>query len=74
MKKFLAILLTVFLLVLTTPTLAENSEWEFDESQCTLTKYTGAGGDVVVPEKIGAVTVRASGMAAALCIGRAGFL
>ena len=58
MKKFLTILLTVFLLVLTTPTLAENSEWEFDESQCTLTKYTGAGGDVVVPEKIGAVTVK----------------
>lgn len=58
MKRFLTILLTVFLLVLTTPTLAENSEWEFDESQCTLTKYTGAGGDVVVPEKIGSAAVK----------------
>lgn len=49
MKRFLTILLALFLLVMTMPALAENSEWEFDESKCTLTRYTGAGGEVAVP-------------------------
>mgnify|MGYP000062578354 CR=1 FL=1 len=58
MKRFLTILLALFLLVMTMPALAENSEWEFDESKCTLTRYTGAGGEVAVPEKIGSAAVK----------------
>ena len=58
MKRFLAILLTMLLVALGIPTLAEGNEWEFNEARCLLTAYRGAGGDVSVPEKIGAGTVK----------------
>ena len=58
MKKFPAILLTILLLALSMPALAENSEWSIDEAKSLLTAYTGAGGDVTVPDKIGSAAVK----------------
>ena len=57
MKRFLTLLLALLLLALSATALAESGEWEFDASHFTLKKYTGAGGDVVVPDKIGSAEV-----------------
>lgn len=58
MKKLLASLLAAMLAAQGIPALAENAEWQFDASRSAVTKYSGSGGDVVVPSELGTETVR----------------
>lgn len=57
MKKALASLLALLLISMMIPALAEGSAWDFDAEYYVLRKYTGSGGDVVVPGQIGTGTV-----------------
>lgn len=57
MKKLFC-LLVVFLITFCLPALAETgAEWDFDADYCELDGYTGAGGDVVVPDEMENSTV-----------------
>ena len=57
MKKRLCLVLSLLMLTICISTLAESAEWNYDAEYCILRGYTGAGGDVVVPEEIDGFTV-----------------
>ena len=49
MKKGLCLALSLLMLVLCIPALAESTDWNYDANYAILRGYNGAGGDVVVP-------------------------
>ena len=52
MKKGLCLALSLLMLVLCIPALAESTDWNYDANYAILRGYEGAGGDVVVPAEI----------------------
>ena len=62
MKKRLCLVLSLLMLTICISTLAESAEWNYDAEYCILRGYTGAGGDVVVPEEIDGFTVDVIGI------------
>ncbi len=57
MKKWLCLALSLLMLAVFLPALAESDEWNYDSDYCILRGYSGAGGDVVVPAEIDGGTV-----------------
>ena len=59
MKRSLISVLSLLMLVLCIPALAESTDWNYDANYAILRGYDGAGGDVVVPAEIDGFTVDA---------------
>ena len=57
MKRSLILVLSLLMLVLCIPALAESTDWNYDANYAILRGYDGAGGDVVVPAEIDGYTV-----------------
>ena len=57
MKRSLISVLSLLMLVLCIPALAESADWNYDANYAILRGYDGAGGDVVVPAEIDGFTV-----------------
>lgn len=62
MKKSLISVLSLLMLVLCIPALAESTDWNYDVNYAILRGYDGAGGDVVVPAEIDGFTVDVIGI------------
>ena len=62
MKRSLILVLSLLMLVLWIPALAESTDWNYDANYAILRGYDGAGGDVVVPEEIDGFTVDVIGV------------
>ena len=62
MKRSLILVLSLLMLVLCIPALAESTDWNYDANYAILRGYDGAGGDVVVPEEIDGFTVDVIGV------------
>ncbi len=62
MKRSLILLLSLLMLVLCIPALAESTDWNYDANYAILRGYDGAGGDVVVPAEIDGFTVDVIGI------------
>ena len=62
MKKSLISVLSLLMLVLCIPALAESTDWNYDANYAILRGYDGAGGDVVVPAEIDGFTVDVIGI------------
>ncbi len=62
MKRSLISVLSLLMLVLCIPALAESTDWNFDANYAILRGYDGAGGDVVVPAEIDGFTVDVIGI------------
>lgn len=62
MKRSLISVLSLLMLVLCIPALAESAAWNYDANYAILRGYDGAGGDVVVPAEIDGFTVDVIGI------------
>ena len=62
MKRSLILVLSLLMLVLWIPALAESTDWNYDANYAILRGYDGAGGDVVVPAEIDGFTVDVIGI------------
>lgn len=62
MKRSLISVLSLLMLVLCIPALAESTDWNYDANYAILRGYDGAGGDVVVPAEIDGFTVDVIGI------------
>ena len=62
MKKGLCLALSLLMLVLCIPALAEATDWNYDANYAILRGYEGTGGDVVVPAEIDGFTVDVIGI------------
>ena len=62
MKRSLILVLSLLMLVLCIPALAESTDWNYDANYAILRGYDGAGGDVVVPAEIDVFTVDVIGV------------
>ena len=62
MKRSLILVLSLLMLVLCIPALAESADWNYDANYAILRGYDGAGGDVVVPAEIDGFTVDVIGI------------
>ena len=62
MKRSLISVLSLLMLVLYIPALAESTDWNYDANYAILRGYDGAGGDVVVPAEIDGFTVDVIGI------------
>ena len=62
MKRSLILVLSLLMLVLWIPALAESTDWNYDANYAILRGYDGAGGDVVVPAEIDSFTVDVIGV------------
>ena len=62
MKRSLIPVLSLLMLVLCIPALAESTDWNYDANYAILRGYDGAGGDVVVPAEIDGFTVDVIGI------------
>ena len=62
MKRSLILVLSLLMLVLCIPALAESTDWNYDANYAILRGYEGAGGDVVVPAEIDGFTVDVIGV------------
>ena len=62
MKRSLISVLSLLMLVLWIPALAESTDWNYDANYAILRGYDGAGGDVVVPAEIDGFTVDVIGI------------
>ena len=62
MKRSLILVLSLLMLVLCIPALAESTDWNYDANYAILRSYDGAGGDVVVPAEIDGFTVDVIGI------------
>ena len=62
MKRSLILVLSLLMLVLCIPVLAESTDWNYDANYAILRGYDGAGGDVVVPAEIDGFTVDVIGI------------
>ena len=62
MKRLLISVLSLLMLVLCIPALAESADWNYDANYAILRGYDGAGGDVVVPAEIDGFTVDVIGI------------
>ena len=62
MKRSLISVLSLLMLVLCIPALAESTDWNYDANYAILRAYDGAGGDVVVPAEIDGFTVDVIGI------------
>ena len=62
MKRPLISVLSLLMLVLCIPALAESTDWNYDANYAILRGYDGAGGDVVVPAEIDGFTVDVIGI------------
>lgn len=62
MKRLLILVLSLLMLVLCIPALAESTDWNYDANYAILRGYDGAGGDVVVPAEIDGFTVDVIGV------------
>lgn len=62
MKRSLISVLSLLMLVLCIPALAESTDWNYDADYAILRGYDGAGGDVVVPAEIDGFTVDVIGI------------
>ena len=62
MKRLLILVLSLLMLVLWIPALAESTDWNYDANYAILRGYDGAGGDVVVPAEIDGFTVDVIGV------------
>lgn len=62
MKKSLISVLSLLMLVLCIPALAESTDWNYDANYAILRGYDGAGSDVVVPAEIDGFTVDVIGI------------
>lgn len=62
MKRSLILVLSLLMLVLCIPALAESTDWNYDANYAILRGYEGAGGDVVVPAEIDGFTVDVIGI------------
>lgn len=62
MKRSLISVLSLLMLVLCIPALAESTDWNYDANYAILRGYEGAGGDVVVPAEIDGFTVDVIGI------------
>lgn len=62
MKRSLISVLSLLMLVLCIPVLAESTDWNYDANYAILRGYDGAGGDVVVPAEIDGFTVDVIGI------------
>lgn len=57
MRRWLCLVISLLMLAACVPAWAEATEWDFDADYYVLRGYSGAGGDVVVPDEIGGGTV-----------------
>ena len=57
MKRRFCLVLSLLMLAVCIPALAESTEWNYDAEYCVLRGYSGAGGDVAVPGEINGGTV-----------------
>lgn len=57
MKRRFCLVLSLLMLVVCIPALAESAQWNYDAEYCVLRGYSGAGGDVAVPGEINGGTV-----------------
>lgn len=64
MKRSLILVLSLLMLALCIPALAESTDWNYDANYAILRGYEGAGGDVVVPAEIDGFTVDVIGISA----------
>lgn len=62
MKRLLISVLSLLMLVLCIPALAESTDWNYDANYAILRGYDGASGDVVVPAEIDGFTVDVIGI------------
>ena len=62
MNRSLISVLSLLMLVLCIPALAESTDWNYDANYAILRGYDGAGGDVVVPAEIDGFTVDVIGI------------
>ena len=62
MKRSLILVLSLLMLALCIPALAESTDWNYDANYAILRGYDGAGGDVVVPAEIDGFTVDVIGV------------
>ena len=62
MKRSLISVLSLLMLVLCIPALAESTDWNYDANYAILRGYDGTGGDVVVPAEIDGFTVDVIGI------------
>ncbi len=62
MKRSLILVLSLLMLALCIPALAESTDWNYDANYAILRGYDGAGGDVVVPAEIDGFTVDVIGI------------
>lgn len=62
MKRSLISVLSLLMLVLCIPALAESTDWNYDANYAILRGYDGAGGDVVVPAEIDGFTMDVIGI------------
>ena len=62
MKRSLISVLSLLMLVLCIPALAESTDWNYDANYAILRGYDGAGGDMVVPAEIDGFTVDVIGI------------
>ena len=62
MKRSLILALSLLMLALCIPALAESTDWNYDANYAILRGYDGAGGDVVVPAEIDGFTVDVIGV------------
>ena len=65
MKKTLLVFMAVWISILTAPTLAETwGDYEYTPTSattCTITNYTGPGGDIAIPDTLNGLTVTVIG-------------
>ena len=57
MKRRFGLVLSLLMLAVCIPALAESAQWNYDAEYCVLRGYSGAGGDVAVPGEINGGTV-----------------
>ena len=57
MKRRFCLVLSLLMLAVCIPALAESAQWNYDAEYCVLRGYSGAGGDVAVPGEINGGTV-----------------
>ena len=62
MKRSRFLVLSLLMLVLCIPALAESTDWNYDANYAILRGYDGAGGDVAVPAEIDGFTVDVIGV------------
>lgn len=62
MKRSLILALSLLMLALCIPALAESTDWNYDANYAILRGYNGAGGDVTVPAEIDGFTVDVIGV------------